>query len=153
MHRKTVSVASALFVVALGAGACGEQQPQASTPPCAGEATAEYGLGNAIHAAAGGLASLSPRFSTGSATVVPAPGTGRLVVEVHLCSLGAGLDATKDAATVIAHQIADAASLGSRVARVVVVNPPTGGRIVADPFDAAAFAAVGAPASMRSTWR
>ncbi|WP_155820879.1 hypothetical protein [Gordonia hirsuta] len=147
--------AVALGLMVLGCGQNDEPVSAAAgetMPPCEGVATSDYGLGDAIRASLSALTSLSPRFSTGTGTAVPAAGTNTLLVEVHLCGPGAQLDTTKDAATAVAREVAISRTLGDRVQRMTVLNPSTGQRIAAEPFEASAFASDAAASTLRSRW-
>ncbi|MFT4125442.1 MAG: hypothetical protein QM662_04355 [Gordonia sp. (in: high G+C Gram-positive bacteria)] len=159
MIRKRAVIAIVAVMVGVSVVGCSHQTSPAtrsaaeSAPPCAGMATSEYGLGDAVHRSLSALVSLPTRFSTGAATVTAVAGSDTVTIEIHLCGPGANLDVTKDAATAVAHEIALSATLGGRVERMTVLNPATAQRIAAEPFDVVAFAADAAASTLRGQWQ
>lgn len=148
------SGAAICLLVLAGCGSLSESSAPSphDSPPCDGVATTDYGLGNAVQQAAVDLAALPKAFSTGVGEVSATPESDLLHVEVHLCGPDATLDDTKDAASIVAREIAEAELLGDRVATVLVVNPLAGQEITADPFDAPTFATDTAPREHRDQW-
>lgn len=153
MVRNRLLIGLGLTGIAVALSACTQSPVETrSLPDCPGSAASDYGLGNAIHAAAGDLAVLPGKLSTGAATATAQIDGGGIEVKIRVCSDGLGVDDFKDAATSLSIAVADEPGLGAEVSVVSVENYSTRQVVENRPFQYQSFVSVGDPDEVRNLW-
>lgn len=154
-HRSATAFLATVLVVGTAITGCDSSDDAGtSTPPaCDGVATSDYGLGEAIAAAAPKLAQLPHRVSTGTATVLTVDGAkAPLRVAITVCGSGLDDNALKDAASTLAVAVADARSLGPQVGALSVELQSADKVAQANPFNAASFRSATDVTAVRDQW-
>ncbi|GAB20573.1 hypothetical protein GOEFS_120_00330 [Gordonia effusa NBRC 100432] len=137
----------------VSSGCQDSEQSAAALPTCPGSATSEYGLGNAINAAAPKLAALPDRVATGEGTVISVEGAAApLRVAITVCGTGLDDAELKDVASTLGIAVAGTTSLGKQVGALTVELQPANKVIRAAPFVANNFTSTAELTDLRGNW-